>query len=246
MGKLWTELDTCAPSASPTEKPTNGPTSAPTTAEPTPSPTMSPTPSPTSVTTVTVRGNKFKLSFGGRLFGRGDAVGGQLFGGSRRHLQGDVRTLQDQAASQENCLSEEELAYVESRLESNAMKQYENLSGPVAVQSIDITITDHEDTSPNGDCSEVNFTYDQDMTYTEAGEDYDLKEIVEYPLGDAGGREEFVQDLQGGSEGEGVFADVSDAGGVTVTQQGLKTRMPTSSPSVSVQPTASPTVSPSG
>lgn len=236
VGKIWSGLATCPPSASPTTgEPTTSPTQAPTTAYPTRSPSMPPTPfpsvpptpAPTKVNSMTVGKNELVMNF--YKIER------------RRNLRTLLlRTLQ-------GCLNNQELEFANSMLEQHIKDMYaQSLQGAVTVPFASIKITDHIDLTLPGDCSKIKFIYDQEMVLNTVGDDETtVTEIIQLPLESADDRQKFVNDLTSSTDA-GKFGYVSGVEPIVVTQEGLSTRTPTSPPSISTSPTESPTGTLSG
>ena len=156
-----------------------------------------------------------------------------------------TRAVAQYRSLQGDCLTAEDIAFAKQRLEAHANLMYqENLPSSTTVTFIDITVTDHTDVSENGDCTEIEFTYDQEMGYqTDGSDEITEGDLVQLPLAGANA-DRFVDDLVDESGGEGIYSNAQGASGTTITQPGLSTRAPTSSPSVSAVPSYPPSVSP--
>ena len=210
------------------------PTQAPTTAAPSVTPSRAPTHAPSGSPTMeptknvdeTVRGNEFVLYFS-----------------SRRTLQqpGD-RALQQP----ENCLDKAQRKFAQTRLRNHTDNAYANSLGLATVSFFRITLKNYIDMSPADDCTEIKFIFDQGIIFNIGGNDETtITELIQLPLASEANRQAFVQDLIDESSTNGIFSRVTGVGEIVVTEEGLSTRTPTSSPSISTSPTESPSYLPS-
>ena len=220
--------------------PTHEPSSAAPTDPPSPPPTYFPTSAPTyepmRQVDENVEGTTFVIYFG--------------VSRERRPFT-RLRTLQ----RSEKCLDRAQQDFVQSRFEFHANNVYRRLlgsstdPGSSTASFANIKITGQKDLS-DGDCEEIQVIYDQRMEYNVGRNDETtLSEIIQLPLESEADHDEFAQDLIDESANTEVafkFALVTGVSAADVTQEGLSTRAPTSSPSISTAPTASPSDSPSG
>ena len=117
--------------------------------------------------------------------------------------------------------------------------------GTTNVLGISITFNNHEDVSTNGEkCSVVRFYYDVQIKYAIAECDETPPiELILLPLSTDSRREEFLSIINSNAGGIPPFSTLSTIGPVVVTQEGLRTRSPTISPTSTKNPTPTPTIS---
>ena len=186
-------------------------------APPTPAPSISPTPPPTKLNSIKVSDNKLVINFGR----------------SRRQLS-NHRSLQE-------CLTQAERNLVQVQLQQQADNTYADVGLEVSYNSIIIKSIEE-----NSDCSKITFFYDQEIVYnTVAGDETTISEIIQMPMDTTAKQQAYINNLtENASPGSKLKTEMYTEE-IEVTEQGLSTRMPTSSPSVSTAPTESPSESPS-
>jgi len=239
VGKLWTGVDDCAPTATPTtappsakpsESPSGTPSSSPI------SPTDSPTASPSRFESVTVKNIEM-----------------DIFLSDRRMLNSknnNIRSREVQGA----CVDEpKSYPILRQSIEDHSWNIYTNYTfGTVELLTLDVTIKSNEDISVDGNCQNIRFQYDEEIKFTVVGSDETtVSEVVEYPFSTEEFRGMFVtalmivdSNISGGDASSGLFSNVSNISQWTLPLQGLSTRLPTSTPSMSALPSFTPSIPP--
>lgn len=148
----------------------------------------------------------------------------------------------------EACSVDKDVIYplLADSLEEVSMSAYkENPIGTTNMLSTSITFRTHEDASPDGDdCSVVRFYYDVQIQYAIAEDDGTPPiELILQPLSTDSGRIQFLSTVNIKAEGNPYFSTLSSVGPSIVTQEGMRTRSPTLTPTISASPTAAPTIS---
>lgn len=239
VGRIWAKLSTCSPTKSPTPAPSSYPSDSPSympSFMPTPAPSASPTPAPTRLYTVTVVNNEFILVF--------DAGGGRMLTSSRSLFTWIRSSHSKRHLQAPDCLTASDVFLVESKLESHANNTY--IQAGVQASYIDISITSYIDDSPSGDCSRIKFIFDQEIVFNSAADDETtVAEIIEMPLATSERQATYVEELKNSVSADSALTNVVSAEETEVTMQGLSTRSPTSSPSISTAPTGNPSNPPS-
>ena len=143
--------------------------------------------------------------------------------------------------SLQECLTPAERNLVQVQLQQQADNTYADVGLEVSYNGIII-----KSIEANSDCSKITFFYDQEIVYnTVAGDETTISEIIQMPMDTNAKQQAFINGLtENASPGSKLKTEMYTEE-IEVTEQGLSTRMPTSSPSISTAPTDSPSESPS-
>ena len=252
VGRIWSKLDTCSPTSSPTPAPSSFPSVSPSamsSESPTPAPSRSPTPAPTKLETLIVFNNTFVMNFAAPSSRRrrelmvieDESVS------TRTNKKNALRKLQGGTTCPPRdpaCLTQDQLNSVQSMFQTHIDNMYTEQLKSVTFSRKLVQNMRYTDTSTGCDCSRIEFMYDLEIALsTVAGDETTIDEIVRLPLDSDENKETFVN-LVVSSDSS---LPVSSVEGIIVPPQpvALSTRTPTSTPSISLSPTAYPSASPS-